>query len=310
MSHKRNLVAAHLALLGANLFFGASFSVAKFVMPRLIEPFGFIFIRVVVVAALFWIPWSGGTAWRSKIEPKDWKLLILAGFFGVALKQLVFYWGLSLTTPIHGSLVTLSTPLIITLFSATLLGERLGWDKAIGLALGLGGAALLILGRQQSSTVNAPNILIGDLGILLNAISFGFYLLITRPLLQRYRPMVVARWAFLFGAVFVVPFGWQDFRAIDWIAFQPMDFGAVAFIVLCCTFFTYLWNTFALKQVSATTAGGYIYLQPLFAAMLSIYFAEERINTVKIVAAVLLFAGVYLVNFGWKRRGKMKIKQA
>lgn len=309
MTSKRNLVAAHLALLGANLFYGAGFTVAKSVMPRLIGPFGFILIRVLIVTALFWLTWTGGSAYRTTIARKDWKLLILGGVFGVALNQLMFFWGLNMTTPIHASLIMLSTPLIITIITTILLSEKLGWDKALGLALGIGGAALLILGRQQGSTANASNLLLGDLGILLNATSYAIYLIIIRPLMQRYRPIIVIRWVFLFGACMVMPFGWGQFLDIKWAAFELVDYGAIAFIVVCCTFFTYLWNTYALRYLSASTAGGYIYLQPFFAAIVAVSFAGESINALKLVAAALIFTGVYLVNFGLKRRKEVKIEQ-
>ena len=90
---------AHLALLGANVFYGAGFTVAKAVMPRLIEPLGFIFIRVTVVMLLFWFSFFGGDKFRAKIAKKDWGILVLGGLFGVALNQMLFFLGLNLTFP-------------------------------------------------------------------------------------------------------------------------------------------------------------------------------------------------------------------
>jgi drug/metabolite transporter (DMT)-like permease len=104
--------------------------------------------------------------------------------------------------------------------------------------------------------------------------------------------------------VFVLPFGLGQFEAIDWSQFRVADYEAVAFIVVCCTFFTYLWNIYALRILSPSTAGAYIYLQPLFAAIISVAWLGEGISLAKVLAAALIFSGVYLVNFGmgkWRR---------
>jgi drug/metabolite transporter (DMT)-like permease len=293
-------VKAHLALLGANLFYGAGFTVAKQVMPRLIQPLGFIFIRVTIVLILFWISFTGGEKFRAKIARKDWGVLVLGGLFGVALNQMLFFLGLNLTFPIHASLIMMSTPLLITIISLVVLRDRISWDKALGLVLGIGGASLLMsAGKEITMTGNS---MLGDLFIFLNAASYAIYLVLIKPLMQRYRPIIVIRWVFLFGFLFVLPFGLPQFLEIRWELFKPSDYIAVGFIVLFVTFFTYLWNTYALRHLSPSTAGAYIYLQPICAAIISIVVTGEILTWVKILASLLIFSGVYLVNFGLRRK--------
>ena len=293
---------AHLALLGANVFYGAGFTVAKAVMPRLIEPLGFIFIRVTVVMLLFWFSFFGGDKFRAKIAKKDWGILVLGGLFGVALNQMLFFLGLNLTFPIHASLIMMSTPLLITVISIFILRERIGWDKSLGLLLGIGGAFLLMsAGKELTMTGSSA---LGDLLVFLNAASYAVYLVLIKPLMQRYRPIIVIRWVFFFGFLFVLPFGGPQFAAVDWSLFCFNDYLAVGFIVICCTFFTYLWNVYALRHLPPSTAGAYIYLQPIFAAIISMLGIGEQLTWVKIVSTVLIFAGVYLVNFGVKRQVK------
>jgi drug/metabolite transporter (DMT)-like permease len=299
LSHVNSKLKAHLALLGANIFYGAGFTVAKQIMPRLIQPLGFIFIRVSVVTFLFWLSYTWGKKYQAKIDKKDWPILILGGFFGVALNQMLFFLGLNLTFPIHASLIMMSTPLLITIISIFILKSKIGWDKAIGLLLGIGGAALLMsAGKELTLTGSSAW---GDLLILLNAASYAIYLVIIKPLMQRYRPIIVIRWVFLFGFLFASPFGWSQFTAINWSAFGAGDYTAVGFIVICCTFLTYLWNVYALRHLPPSTAGAYIYLQPIFAAVISIVVTGEQLTFVKILSTVLVFSGVYLVNFGFKR---------
>lgn len=295
-----NRLKAHLALLGANIFYGAGFTVAKTVMPRLIEPLGFIFIRVSVVTILFWLSFLGGENFKSKIEKRDWKILVLGGLFGVALNQMLFFAGLNLTFPIHASLIMMSTPLLITIIAHFVLKEKLSWDKSLGLLLGISGAFLLMsAGKEITISGNSS---LGDLLVFLNAASYAIYLVMIKPLMQRYRPIIVIRWVFFFGFIFVIPFGLPQFLDIDWSLFQPKDYVAVAFIVICVTFFTYLWNIFALRHISPSTAGAYIYLQPIFAAIFSVMFTGEHMTFIKVIASMLIFTGVYFVNFRWKRK--------
>lgn len=291
---------SHLALFGANLFYGAGFTVAKQIMPRLIEPLGFIFIRVSAVTFLFWLSYTGGSKYRTSIERKDWLRLVLGGLFGVALNQMLFFMGLNLTFPIHASLIMMSTPLIITIISIFILRERLKWEKGLGLLLGISGATLLMsAGKELTMTGNSA---LGDLFIFLNATSYAIYMVMIKPLMHKYRPIIVIRWVFFFGFLIVLPFGWPQFAAVQWSQFGMSDYLAVAFIVICTTFFTYLWNMYALKHLPPSTAGAYIYLQPIFAAIISILVMNEQLTSVKIIATLLIFSGVYLVNFGFRRK--------
>ena len=285
---------AHAALLGANLFYGAGFTVAKTVMPRLIEPTGFILIRVSVVTILFWLSYLGGKNFKTTIASKDWKTLLLCAFFGVASNQLLFFLGLNLTSPIHASLMMLTTPILVSIFAVYILKDRFTRTKISGLLLGVSGAIILvILGGIDKVASNA---FLGDLFVLLNATSYAIYLVMVKPLMLKYRPIIVIRWVFLIGLFFVLPFGIQDITQIEWQQFSSRDITAVAFIIVCCTFFTYLWNIYALRILSATTAGAYIYLQPVFAAAIAIFFFQEQMSIVKIISSILIFMGVYLVS--------------
>jgi drug/metabolite transporter (DMT)-like permease len=287
-------IKAHLALLGANLFYGAGFTVAKIVMPSLIQPKGFILIRVAVVTILFWLSYFGGKNFRTKIDRKDWRTLILCAIFGVATNQLLFFQGLNLTSPIHASLMMLSTPILVSLFAVYALHEKLSVNKIIGLILGVSGAVILVLlgGKDKVAT----NALLGDVFVLMNATSYAIYLVIAKPLMTKYRPIIVIRWIFLIGLLVVFPFGISEFTEINWNMFSFKEYAAVAFIVICCTFFTYLWNIYALRILSPATSGAYIYLQPVFAALIAVFFYFEHLSWTKVIASIFIFAGVYFVS--------------
>jgi drug/metabolite transporter (DMT)-like permease len=123
-----------------------------------------------------------------------------------------------------------------------------------------------------------------------------------RPLMKKYHPLTVIKWVFFFGLFPVTSFGISQFSHIDWLAFTPKVWLGVGFIVICVTFLAYLLNVLALRDLHSTVVGAYIYLQPIIASIISISFGKDKLSTEKIVSAILIFAGVYLVSFAGKNK--------
>ncbi|MEJ8841551.1 DMT family transporter [Lacibacter sp. H375] len=284
---------AHLAILATNLIFGINFSVVKYISPSLIKPFGLNFIRVSVAVLLFWFlfllkPSNGG------IYKKDIPRFLLCALTGVAINQLLFIKGLTLTTPIHGALLILVTPVFILLLGFLLRTEKITVLRLTGLASGICGAVLLILSRENS--VIGSNMVLGDVLVVINAISYAFYYVLVKPLMKKYTPIHIIRWVFSLGFIMVLPFCWHEFITIDWSLFDTSHFAALAFVVLGATFFAYYFTVYGLQHLSAASVGAYIYLQPLFSAIVSAIFFHETVSGYKLIAAALIFTGVYLVN--------------
>ena len=231
---------------------------------------------------------------KVKIEKQDIKRFLLCAITGVAINQLLFLKGLSLTYSIHASLLMLTTPILIVFIAAWILRERLSPVKLIGLALGIGGAAVLVLGKENSGEGN--DILFGDVLILINAVSYTFYFVLVKPLMLKYDPIVIIRWIFSFGFFLVLPFGWVEFTQIQWAHFTTIDYTCMALVVLTGTFLAYLFNVYGIKILGASIAGFYIYTQPVFAALIAMIFLKEPLSLYKMVAALLIFAGVFLAN--------------
>jgi len=290
-------IRAHIYLFIVNLFYGAGFTVSKMVMPQFIKPFGFIFIRVSLTTTLFFILhrfWL-----KEKVEKKDLLLLAACGLFGVAINQELFFLGLSITTPINASLIMIMTPVLVFVISFFLSHEQITWQKILGLVLGCSGALIILSGKGfnfNSSTMW------GDLLVLINASSFAVYLVIVRPLMKKYHPLTVIKWVFFFGLIPVTLFGVKQFSQIEWSSFTPQIWAAVCFVVICVTFFAYLLNILALRSVHSSVVGAYIYLQPVIATIISISLGKDHITPEKVVSAVLIFSGVYLVSFAGKRK--------
>jgi drug/metabolite transporter (DMT)-like permease len=291
-------IKAHWAVLAANLLFGINFSVVKFISPAVIPPFGLNLVRVVVTVSLFWLLYLLKPS-KAGIDRSDLPRFLLCALTGVAINQLLFIKGLTLTTPIHAALLILATPVFILLIAFVLRTEKLSLLKISGLLFAIGGAALLILSRESSAI--ASNLIVGDVLVLINAVSYAFYFILVKPLMQKYKPLHVIRWVFTFGTIMMLPFCWSSFIETNWSSFTLYHFAGLIFVVLGATFFAYLFNIYGLQHLSASATGAYIYLQPLFSAIISIVFLKEEPALYKLLAALLIFGGVYLVNFRSKQ---------
>ena len=300
---KNNTLKAHLALLGANVIYGANYLIAKGVMPNKIGPSAFIFVRVLGAIFLFWLL---KTTVKESIEKKDYPRLLLCGLLGVATNQLLFFHGLNLTSPIDASIIITSIPVMVLIFSAIILKEKITSNKILGLIIGGIGAVILISYGNKSGGTSS---ILGNLFIFLNACSYGLYLVIVKPLMKKYNSLTVISWVFLFGFLFVFPFGINDVLATDFASWSINTYLAVGFVVVFTTFLAYLFNIYALNYVSPSVNGSYVYLQPAVSfIMVSIYayvlnhkeYAQD-INLVKILSCLLIFCGVYLISI---KKGK------
>ena len=284
---------AHLAVLAANFIFGAGYAVVKTITPAFIAPFALNVVRVLSSLLLFWLLFLMKPS-NVGFERKHLPRFLLCALTGVAINQLLFIKGLSLTTAIHSSLLSLGTPIFITIIAAWLLKEKLTLYKIAGLALGIGGATMLILMKDNSTT--GKDMLLGDILIIINAISYAFYLVLVRPLMEHYKPIHVLRWVFTFGTFMILPFGLEQFIDTNWAAFGTTQWVALAFVALFVAFFAYLFNVYGLSVIGSSATGSYIYTQPVFAAIIAMVFMGEHFTITKALAAICIFSGVYLVN--------------
>ena len=282
------LVAATLV----SIIYGVTFTIAKDVMPKYVQPFGFITMRVGGSVLLFWLISFFGP--KEKIAKEDFPRIVAAALFGVALNMLTFFKGLSYTSPIMGAVLMVTTPMIVLVLSAFIMKERMKKRKVLGLLLGLAGTITLILyGR---SMVNAPNATLGNLLVFINAVSYGFYLILVKKLMDKYNAFTFVKWIYTFGFIMVLPFGRNEFHAIEWTAIPTSILWKIGFVVVFSTFLTYLLNLVSMRELKPTTVAVFIYLQPLFATIFAVSLGKDELSLVKLLSAVLIFAGVYLVT--------------
>ena len=283
------------AVLLANFFFGTSVIAVKHITPSLLHPVALTAIRIVATTFLFWSLYIMKPV-KTGIVKKDYLRLFLCALAGITMNQTFTMKGWSLTSPIHASLLILTTPIAITFLAAWFLKERLTPLKLIGLLLGILGGALLVFSRDLSDVAGAEQSL-GDMFVIMGALSYATYVIAIKPLMTKYKATHILQWVFLFGAFAILPIGWNELAKIEWVRFDGISWFCVAYVVLGSTFFAYRLMNYGISKLGAAVTGSYIYTQPFFATVASMLILHETLSLPKISAAALIMGGVFLANY-------------
>ena len=195
----------YLALIAAFLatsIYGINHTIAKEVMPNFIGSSGFIMLRLLGATLIFWlisffIP-------NEKIERKDFLKILFASILGMCTNMLAFFRGLELSTPINSGVIITLSPVLVLILSYFFLKERITLKKILGIIIGFSGAVFLILNSDQTG-INAPNIPLGNTFFLLNASAYAGYLIIIKPLTNKYNIFTLMKWLFLIGLILSSP---------------------------------------------------------------------------------------------------------
>lgn len=289
----RGLRLAHLALIVAGILFGVNYWVAKSLMPNFLSPEAIVAFRTSGAFLLFalLLPFAS----KSKFSLKEWVLLALCGLSGVTINQYLFFIGLNLSTPVETSLLHTISPIVVVLFAAWLIREKTSLIQLLGIAVGFSGAVLLALTGKEISWSSSH--LSGNLFIIANITAYSIYLVLAKPLMKNHDPIKVTAYIFFFGWLFFIPVSLSTFDEISVLSLPTTVWASLAYVVVGTTFLTYLLTMLALKKLKAGTVGYYIYLQPIISGVIGIITGKEVIDLMKIISALLIFAGVFLVNW-------------
>ena len=294
---KRTL--ALLAALGATTIYGLNHTIAKEVMPTYIQGFGFVQVRLLGAAILFWlvslfIP-------QQKIDRADVPKMLLCALLGMVVNMLCFFKGIELSTPINSAVLITITPILVFVFSAILIKERLLLPRVVGVVLGFMGALVLIVFGNEIRQ-DAPNIPLGNALFIINASSFGLYLVLVKSLSAKYTTVHLLKWLFLFGFIMALPISYPEFSQVNWTDLPYEAVWRFAFVVIGTTFMTYLLNVYALKQLKASTVGVFTYLQPLIGIAYAIMVGADGLTAYKLGTGSVVLLGVYLVTKRYKSK--------
>lgn len=295
-----NMLWAHVALLVVNMLYGASHVLAKGVMPNYLTPSVFILFRVLGATVLFWILLA--FVRQYKIEKRDWLRLIGCGLFGVTVNQLFFFHGLNLSSSINSGIIMAFNPIMVVILSGLILREKISMIGLIGIILGAIGAVLLTLTGEK----NIQETSLGDLFLLVNSLSYAIYLVLAKPLMRKYSPILVITWVFTvgLGLLLLYPPVLSELSLTNFDKITVDIWLKIMFVVVGVTFLTYLLTMFGLKHLSPSTSSSYIYTQPVMVIIFAFLFlylgiADDYTSTItwkKIMYMLLIFLGVYLAG--------------
>ena len=287
----------HAALWVANVIWGLNAPICKSVLvsgenPGGVNPFALSVYRMVGACLLFWtmsllLP-------RERVAPRDIVRLFFASVFGIQLNQMLFLWGLSLTSPIDSSIIATIVPVLTMVLATVFLREPITWLKSGGVALGCFGALLLVYvsqhGAGQTSSV------MGDVLCIVSAVSYAVYLTAFRDTIVKYAPVTTMKWMFLFAAVVAVAVYYRPLVEVDYAALAPATWGGIGYVVVCSTFVAYLMVPIAQRFLRPTVVSMYNYVQPLVAVVFTVIVGLDTFGPTKGIAAFCVFAGVWLVT--------------
>lgn len=294
----------HTAVLASNILFGMNYALSKNLMDGTMSPISLNAWRFIAGAVAFWMlsPLS-----REKVAPKDLLILLAGAGFGLLLNQISFMQGLSRTSPLDASIIATSVPILTMVLSANFLREPAGWVKTVGVIVGACGAVFLIINSHMDAAGHGD--LIGNLFCVLSCLSFATYLIVTKGVSKRYAPLTLMKWMFLFAVVLYLPFSIKDVVTTDYTSFTRIDWFSLGFNMIGATILTYLLMPIGQRRLRPTTLAMYNYVQPLVAALLTIWMGQDNYTFGKGLAALLVFLGVYIVTRS-KTRAEVEAEKA
>ena len=290
---QRKIFALGAATLATTIY-GINHTVAKSVMPIYIGSLGFVLLRVLGATILFWVI---SLLFDSKqIEKKDRLTILKCGLFGMGINIATFIAGLDYSTPINSSILIIITPIFVVILSYFIFKNKINSSKIIGIFLGFIGAMILIINADMTSSIGR-NIPLGNFLFIINSISYAYYLIIVKPMAEKYDLITLFKWLFLIGLVFNFPLGINQFLEVDWNnlplqeAVLPM-----LYVVICTTFMTYFLNGYALTRLTSSEVAVFVYLQPIIGVVFAILSKSDTLSLTIIIASILIFTGLYLTT--------------
>jgi drug/metabolite transporter (DMT)-like permease len=286
----------HGLILLANIFFAVNISVSKSLIPSHVSPEALTLLRSLFACAMFWL-----TSFLVKYEKVAWKdlgLLFICSLCGITLNQSLFMSGLNLTSPVDASIIATAGPIYVMLLAALVLKEPITKQKTFGVLIGLAGAVTLILTASHTDSESSSG-MGGNLRIVISNMLYSIYVVLSRPLSQKYSAVTIMKWMFLFATILLLPIMYRSALEIPAFHREVWDWtelSAIFYVLMFATFIPYLMIPMALKRLRPTTVSMYNYIQPIIASLLAIMVGQDHFTLWKLFSAALVFIGVYLVT--------------
>ena len=286
-----NRLKPHLALLVCNVLWAMDYPFYNIVLPHYVHPMAMVSASLVATALFSLVP----LLWQKaeKVERADIRKLIGAALLIGVLRKVFIMYGLSMTSPIDGSIIDTIVPLLVLALSVLLGMDRFTRLKITGLVLGMAGAVAVVLAGASSS--HAHSHLWGNMMIFLCACVTSVYMVWFKRLIAKYRITTVLRWLYCAAAVMALPFGIGPIVHTDFAAIARHALFPTLFVLTVPTYVPNLMLNYALKTVQPTVTSIYTYLQPVLAIAISVGMGLDKLHADTVIFALVIFVGVGLV---------------
>ncbi|MBD5357839.1 MAG: DMT family transporter [Bacteroides sp.] len=289
---------AHAAILFANLAWALMAPVSKSILlGGAVSPLALSGIRILGGALLFAIValfFPHDEFFNQKVRKEDWWKILLCSIMMISANQGLYIIGVGFTNPVDASVMSALTPILTMLLAAIFLRFPITWMKGSGVAIGLTGVLILVLGSQRGATASNP--MLGDSLCFTAQLCAASYYVAFRNFITRYSPFTLMKWMFIISAVTYVPICIPSMLKVDFSALGINIWLELAYIICFATFLGYLAIPFAQKYLSPTSVSMYCYFQPVGATIASVMMGVGSFSLLKGVATLLIFAGVFFVN--------------
>ena len=288
-------ISGHIACFTAYAIFGVNIIVCKdLTSGHLISPIGIFTLRSLGAGLMFWILSLFLPA--EKVEKKDYLKILAAAFLGYFVTQLTFLVAIPDVTPMHCSIISSMSPIYTMFIAAVVLKEPLSWKKAGGVVLSLCGILFLIFNNASGTSGASESKLSGIFLMFLNSLSFSLYLGIFKPVIAKYSVVTFMKWIFLFSALMSLPLSLREIVSLEWTKIPSVQMWELGFLIVFATFVSYFLIPFGQKRIRPTLVSMYSYIQPIIATIISIILCMDMLTWQKLIAALMVFAGVFIVS--------------
>lgn len=290
----KHKIEGHSAVLLANVIFGLGVPVTKLLLDEWVSPMAYMATRCMGAAAIFWL--ISLFMPREHVERRDLLVIMGGGLLGFVVSQTLTAWALHFTTPVYFSIIATLTPVATMVCAALLIGERFCLRGALGVAIGVVGALLMVMvGWQGGSGMND---LLGIGLAVLSLLTWAVYLIITRKVSVKYTAVTQMKWVFLVSTLAVLPFSWTDLQASRLYSSQWAWSGVaeMTFIVVFATVAGFFAIPFALRYLKTTTVSVYTNLQPIVASFVAIAIGQDLLSWDKPVSLALVLLSAWIVT--------------
>ena len=288
-------ISGHIACFMAYAIFGVNIIVCKdLTSGHLISPIGIFTLRSLGAGLMFWILSLFFPA--EKVEKKDYLKILAAAFLGYFVTQLTFLIAIPDVTPMHCSIISSMSPIYTMFIAAIFLKEPLSWTKAGGVALSLCGILFLIFNNASGTSGASESKLSGIFLMFLNSLSFSLYLGIFKPVIAKYSVVTFMKWIFLFSALMSLPLSFREVVSLEWTKIPSVQMWELGFLIVFATFVSYFLIPFGQKRIRPTLVSMYSYIQPIIATIISIILCMDILTWQKLMGALMVFAGVFIVS--------------